>query len=63
MYIYTKFCLVIRHVSISPDDIISTLQALSIVKYWKGQHAICVTPKLIDEHLQACRYGVCADVA
>jgi len=41
--------------SISQDDIISTLQALNIVKYWKGQHAICVTPKLIDDHLKLIR--------
>ena len=23
-----------------------------MVKYWKGQHVICVTPKLIEEHLR-----------
>ena len=34
----------------------STLQALNLVKYWKGQHVICVTPKLIEEHLQTNRY-------
>ena len=31
--------------SITQNDIISTLQSLSLVKYWKGQHVICVTPK------------------
>lgn len=36
---------------IATDDIVSTLQALNLVKYWKGQHFICVTPKLIDDHL------------
>jgi histone acetyltransferase MYST1 len=37
--------------SIATDDIISTLQAMNLVKYWKGRHFICVTPKLIEEHL------------
>ena len=40
---------------IAPEDIIATLQALGLVKYWKGQHVICVTPKLIDEHLETRR--------
>lgn len=25
---------------------------MKMVKYWKGQHVICVTPKTIIEHLQ-----------
>eukprot|EP00041_Stephanoeca_diplocostata_P032503 m.1041834 g.1041834 ORF g.1041834 m.1041834 type:complete len:500 (+) comp24161_c4_seq6:118-1617(+) len=37
--------------SIATDDIVSTLQALNLVKYWKGQRVICVTPKLIEQHL------------
>eukprot|EP00039_Didymoeca_costata_P009469 m.125452 g.125452 ORF g.125452 m.125452 type:complete len:578 (+) comp14496_c0_seq1:190-1923(+) len=37
--------------SIAPDDIVSTLQALNLIKYWKGQHVICVTPKLISDHM------------
>lgn len=23
-----------------------------MVKYWKGQHVVCVTPKTVVEHLQ-----------
>ena len=42
--------------SIAQGDIISTLQALNMVKYWKGQHVICVTPKLVDEHLKSAQY-------
>jgi len=38
--------------AIKPEDIISTLQSLNLIKYWKGQHVICVTPKLIEEHLK-----------
>ena len=26
------------------------------MKYWKGQHVICVTPKLIEEHLRSAEY-------
>ncbi|XP_052901497.1 histone acetyltransferase KAT8-like [Anopheles moucheti] len=37
---------------ITPEDIIYTLQSMNMVKYWKGQHVICVTVKLIQEHLQ-----------
>eukprot|EP00118_Oscarella_pearsei_P010111 m.60699 g.60699 ORF g.60699 m.60699 type:complete len:88 (+) comp34943_c0_seq2:2385-2648(+) len=42
--------------SITQDDIISTLQSLNMVKYWKGQHVVCVTPKLIEEHLKSSQY-------
>ena len=37
---------------IKTEDIISTLQSLNLIRYWKGQHVICVTPKLIEEHLR-----------
>jgi len=42
--------------SITQNDIISTLQSLNLVKYWKGQHVICVTPKLVEEHLRSAEY-------
>lgn len=35
------------------NDIIETMSSLNLIKYWKGQHIICVTPKLIDEHIKA----------
>mmetsp|Transcript_5893 Transcript_5893/g.18889 ORF Transcript_5893/g.18889 Transcript_5893/m.18889 type:complete len:408 (-) Transcript_5893:304-1527(-) len=38
--------------SITTDDIISTLQSLNLIKYWKGQHVISVSPKIVDEHLK-----------
>jgi histone acetyltransferase MYST1 len=38
--------------AIKTEDIISTLQALGLIKYWKGQHIISVTPKVIEEHLK-----------
>jgi len=42
--------------SITQNDIISTLQSLNMVKYWKGQHVICVTPKLVEEHIRSAQY-------
>ncbi len=29
---------------------------MNLVKYWKGQHVICVTPKLVEEHLKSSEY-------
>jgi len=45
-----------RMTSITQTDIISTLQTLNMVKYWKGQHVICVTPKLVEEHIKSAQY-------
>jgi len=38
--------------SIKPEDIISTLQSLHLIKYWKGQYIISVTPKVVEEHVR-----------
>jgi histone acetyltransferase MYST1 len=35
---------------IKPEDIISTLNHLGLIRYCKGQHVISVTPKLIEQH-------------
>lgn len=42
--------------SITQGDIITTLQSLNLVKYWKGQHIICVTPKLLEEHIRSSEF-------
>lgn len=42
--------------SITQTDIISTLQSMNMVKYWKGQHVICVTPKLVEEHIKSSQF-------
>lgn len=42
--------------SIAEEDIIGTLQSLNMVKYWKGQHVICITPKAVEEHLRSAQY-------
>jgi len=38
--------------SIKTEDIINTLQSLGLIKYWKGQHIISVTPKVVQGHLK-----------
>ncbi|KAK3917416.1 Histone acetyltransferase KAT8 [Frankliniella fusca] len=42
--------------SFAQTDIISTLQSMNMVKYWKGQHVICVTPKLVEEHIKSSHF-------
>lgn len=44
-----------RITAIKMEDIISTLQALNLIKYWKGQHVISVSDKVIEEQLAASR--------
>lgn len=36
--------------SIMPDDIQTTFQMLNIIKYYKGQNCICLTPEIIENH-------------
>jgi len=38
--------------SIKTEDIISTLQSLNLIRYWKGQHIISVTPQVLEDHLK-----------
>lgn len=42
--------------SITQQDIISTLQNINLVKYWKGQHVICVTPKVVEEYINSAQF-------
>lgn len=42
--------------SITQTDIISTLQSMNMVKYWKGQHVICVTPKNVEQLVTSEQY-------
>lgn len=41
---------------ISHPDIVTTLQAMNLTKYWKGQYIICVSQKLIEELLRSPHY-------
>jgi histone acetyltransferase HTATIP len=36
--------------SMTTEDIISTLQHLGLVKYYKGANCICLTPDIIAKH-------------
>lgn len=51
-----------NHLNLSPnlsstpfqcaDDVVKTLESLSLIKYWKGDHIISVTQKIVEEHLK-----------
>lgn len=46
--------------AIKTEDIISTLQSLNLIKYWKGQHVIAVSRTTIDEFLsKSSRFKLC----
>eukprot|EP00873_Tetraselmis_striata_P035272 jgi/Tetstr1/455536/TSEL_042358.t1 len=52
--------------AIRADDIVSTLQSLNLIKYWKGQHIISVTPRVLEEHLKVVngqKYVSCVDAS
>lgn len=38
--------------AIRTDDIVKTLESLGLIKYWKGDHIISVTPRVIEEHMR-----------
>ena len=41
----------IAHITrIRTDDIIYTLHNLDLIKYWRGQHIISLTPKALEDH-------------
>jgi histone acetyltransferase MYST1 len=39
--------------AIRPDDVVKTLESLSLIKYWKGDHIISVTQRIVEEHLRS----------
>ena len=39
--------------AIRTEDIVATLQTLGLIKYWKGQHILSITPKAVDDHMKA----------
>lgn len=40
-----------RMTGFKTEDILSTLHALNMIKYWKGQHVISVNQKAVENHL------------
>jgi len=45
-----------RRTGIISNDIVSTLQILGLVRYWKGQYVVSVTPKLIEDLIKSTQY-------
>merc|ERR1711904_58582 len=43
--------------AIRVEDIVQTLQTLNLVKYYKGQHILSVTPRVVEEHLKTYKLG------
>lgn len=41
-----------RMTGFKTEDILSTLHALNMIKYWKGQHVISVNQRAVEHHLQ-----------
>lgn len=39
--------------SIKKEDVISTLQLLNLINYYKGQYIICITDDIIQSHNKA----------
>jgi histone acetyltransferase MYST1 len=39
--------------AIRTDDVVKTLESLSLIKYWKGDHIISVTQRIVEEHLRS----------
>jgi histone acetyltransferase MYST1 len=49
-----------RMTGFKTEDILSTLHALNMIKYWKGQHVISVNQKAVENHLlQAKKVRLC----
>jgi histone acetyltransferase MYST1 len=42
--------------SIAQNDIITTLQTLNLIRYWKGQYVVSITPKLVEELMKSAQY-------
>ena len=34
------------------EDITSTLHSLNLIKYWKGQHVLCISKKVVNSMIQ-----------
>ncbi|KAH3707378.1 histone acetyltransferase KAT7-like [Dreissena polymorpha] len=53
-YSGAEFCIkdVSQETAINANDIVSTLQALGMLKYWKGKHLVLKRQDLIEEYLE-----------
>ena len=39
--------------SIRKEDVISTLQHLNLLQYYKGQYIICITKDVLESHMKS----------
>jgi len=44
-----SFCVCSHKTSITETDIITTLQSMNVLKYWKGNHVISATAKSLHD--------------
>ncbi|KAJ9579091.1 hypothetical protein L9F63_024797, partial [Diploptera punctata] len=42
--------------SIAEGDITATLNAMGMIKYWKGEHVICTTPQLVSLNMNSSHF-------
>jgi len=47
---YSEIC---EMTSIRKEDVISTLQHLNLLQYYKGQYVICITKDILESHSKA----------
>ena len=47
IYICSEIC---EQTSIRKEDVVSTLQYLNLVHYYKGQYVICLSPDVLSRH-------------
>ena len=46
-HLYSEIC---EQTSIRKEDVVSTLQYLNLVHYYKGQYVICLSPDVLERH-------------
>ena len=39
--------------SIRKEDVVSTLQNLQLIQYYRGQYIVCLTPEILDGHYKS----------
>lgn len=47
---YSEMCEV---TSIRKEDVVSTLQNLQLIQYYRGQYIICLTAEILDGHYKS----------
>lgn len=50
---YFFFSEICELTSIKKEDVISTLQNLNLINYYKGQYIVCINRETIDQHRKA----------